>query len=292
MTEHTPTVTDHTSGPNPSTSAEGDDMANEQGSQAALEERVSAFKNSFDEDTPIASQVVPHWRNRLDLPWSDLQEWALREKISRHMVQVSTNDDNLKCLILWRNLVDDTPQLVGYPVLFLVERLKEMRQNDKAQYPVNVDWQTLPYLDAFEFENEGGLTGNVYGVQGVADGTRIRTTPVGDVHVTIPRNFVRTADGSVIYELGRPIEQTRDQSYPLSRTTTNTYTKHWQRDGKELAASMMTSNGSTETRQQRPASTIVDNDLLQLGGLTALVMGGALAMESLSHHLTINVFWV
>ncbi len=35
-----------------------------------------------------------------------------------------------------------------------------------------------------------------------------------------------------------------------------------------------------------------DEDLVRLGGLAAVVLSGALAVDLLSHHLTINMFWV
>ena len=35
-----------------------------------------------------------------------------------------------------------------------------------------------------------------------------------------------------------------------------------------------------------------DADLVRLGGLTAAVLAGAVAIDILSHHLTINMFWV
>jgi hypothetical protein len=265
-----------------SSTAEVDSSAQIQASSA---EKTPVSKETLIEGTTLGRQTPPQGRSRSDLPWGDLQEWAIRDKVSRFTVQVPV-DDSMKCLILWRNLVNDTPELAGYPLPYLVERLSEMWTKEGSKYPVNLDYHILPFLDAFEFENSGGLTGNVYGVQGVADGTRIRTTPVGDVHVTIPKNFVRTADGSVIFELGRPIEQTLGQSYySLDGLNTNQFIKGWQRDGKELAASMLSSSKSD-------LQLGVDNELLQLGGLTALVMGSALAMESLSHHLTINVFWV
>jgi hypothetical protein len=37
---------------------------------------------------------------------------------------------------------------------------------------------------------------------------------------------------------------------------------------------------------------LFDPDLVQLAGLTAVVLTGAWAMQALSHHLTVNIFWV
>jgi hypothetical protein len=44
-----------------------------------------------------------------------------------------------------------------------------------------------------------------------------------------------------------------------------------------------------------PSGQVADsnnNVLVQIVGLTTLVLGSALAVNLLSHHLTVNVFWV
>jgi hypothetical protein len=225
-----------------------------------------------------------------DLPWSDSQEWALRDKIFKYTVRIVVAD-SMRSFVLWRTMLNDTPELDGYPIPFLIERLEELWDSDTAlKRPLQIDLAVLPYLDAFEFETSGGLSGCIYGVQGVADGTRIQTTPVGDVQVTVPKGFVRTADGSVIFELGQPVEQ-RTDSYSLSGTAATTkpminLSKPWASSGKELASNLIS------PQQQQDGGVTIDTELLQLGGLTALVVAGAWAMETLSHHLTVNVFWV
>ena len=42
--------------------------------------------------------------------------------------QTATNE--MKSFVLWRNLVADTPELQGYPLPFLVERLRDMMRRD------------------------------------------------------------------------------------------------------------------------------------------------------------------
>jgi len=220
-------------------------------------------------------------KQQLDLPWNDSQQWALRDKLSRFSVQIPVEND-MRLYVLWRNLVQDTPELQGYPLSFLVERLQEM----KEELPVGLqraEKQILPYLDHFLFENSGGLTGNVYGVEGVAEGTRIQTTPVGDVEVTVPKGFVRA--GSIIYELGQP------QTVSLATNGSSQYGKDWQRNGKELAASMLASKSDLASTSQQSDGAL-DPEIINLAGLTAIVLAGATAAETLSHHLTVNIFWV
>jgi hypothetical protein len=133
----------------------------------------------------------------------------------------------------------------------------------------------------------------------VADGTRIRTPPVALVHDTLPYNYVRTANGNVIYELGRPAAAATLVSMDKEQSETNQFeqqelyslsgvSKRWNRDGKQMAVAML----DTKQTDTGTIDGMIDTDLLNLGGLTALVIGGAMAMESLSHHLTVNVFWV
>jgi hypothetical protein len=252
----------------------------------------------------------------IDNRMSDLQMRTLKSKISKYMAispNISATDTNFtdkpkRIIILWRNLLNDTPELTGYPISFLSEQMKsimrdilqnptaELSSTDLVLNHVNkdaeIDWdQVLPYIDAYTFEVGGGVTGLVYGVTGVADGNQICTTSVGDVQTTIPRNYIQTGDGC-IYELGRPAfsndlaVQTATQSYSLSGTS-----KAWFRDGKETA-SLIVKKTRVLADDNTKKESFIDSDLLQLAGLTTLVLTGAMAMETLSHHLTVNVFWV
>jgi len=264
--------------------------------------------------------MQPH----LDLPWDDLHAWALRDRLPRFTVQVPVRrSSEMKSYVLWRNLVADTPELQGYPLPFLVERLREMMRwddndddkpsrrrktmdddDDRSTPKISLIMPVvLPYLDEFRFTTRGGLTGTVYGVPGVADGTPIQTTPVGDVPGTLPHRYVRTisedddSDG-VLYELGQPLEQQRSEGdaspYPLDARSRNNYAKDWQRNGKEVAANMLAShrNDFLASSNDDSGGSSVDPELIQLAGWTGLVVAGAAAVETLSHHLTVNVFWV
>ena len=273
----------------------------------------------------------------LDLPWNDHQRWALCDKVGRYIIQVvadksrndvttnTNNKSNRQVYILWRNLVHDTPELQGYPLQFLSERLRDeiMLTLDESSATVSSSvllpplspllleqsWETttpsaatiLPYLDQFRFEPNGGISGLVYGVSGVADGSRLQTAPVGHVELTLPQNYVCTTDGSILYELGQPAAANNNDDEPLllamNEISTIGSSKHWQPDGKELAASMVAmrrSSRSTDSSSStiQPGNAILDPELINLAALTAVVLVGAAAVQTLSHHLTVNIFWV
>lgn len=269
-------------------------------------------------------QSSPSHRNSRKLPIdnriNDLQMMALKSKISKYMTisprtlttETNSPEKTKRIIVLWRNLLNDTPELTGYPIHFLSEKMKSIMRNldlssnqttttlsstemtlQHVSKDAEIDWDfVLPYIDAYTFEVGGGVTGLVYGVSGIADGTQICTTSVGDVQSTIPRNYIQTGDGC-IYELGRPafsndsVVQTATQSYSLSGTS-----KHWFRDGKETASLIAKKTRIPAFDDNTKNESIIDSDLLQLAGLTALVLTGSMAMETLSHHLTVNVFWV
>jgi hypothetical protein len=267
----------------------------------ATYEAVAFEAHSFSTSTRRSFKTMS------DLYLSDLQANTLRAKIPRFTVPVpiriaapadgnNTSLNTGKFIVLWRSLVDDAPELIGYPISFLAEQAQSMDVPstfsttgasinallDSNEIYKRVDWETvLPYIDAYTFETGGGLTGLVYGVHGVADGTRIRTTPVGDVQTTLPRNYVQTADGC-LYELGRP--SVEDES--------NLQSKQWaSHESYSLdGASSLVTKSSSDNENAFLASS--DTNLLQLSGLTLIVLGGIYALENLSHHLTINIFWV
>ncbi len=50
--------------------------------------------------------------------------------------------------------------------------------------------------------------------------------------------------------------------------------------------------GMAETRSGLLTDAESNRDLVYLGGATAMLLAGASAVSALSHHLTVNVFWV
>ena len=50
--------------------------------------------------------------------------------------------------------------------------------------------------------------------------------------------------------------------------------------------------GMAETGSGLLTDAEANRDLVYLGGATAMLLAGASAVGALSHHLTVNVFWV
>jgi len=79
--------------------------------------------------------------------------------------------------VLWRNLIEENPELSGYPIDFLQARYKEQQKQDematkkeglssksvKTTIPFIQD--ALPFLDNYEFSNKGGISATVYGLK-------------------------------------------------------------------------------------------------------------------------------
>jgi len=230
-------------------------------------------------------------RRSLDMPWNELQEWALQDRLGKYTITLPITVDGaetMRSYTLWRALSEDSIELAGYPLSFLVQRYSQMSNNDSKDV-IKTSPEILPFLDDFVFEPTGGMSGRIYGITGVADGTRIQTTPVADVQATIPKRFVRTADGQIIYELGKPSTELDIGGYSLDSG----------KMAERAAASLQsTTSGLIRTAQEQQLQQqgnndqLIDSDLINLAGLTGVVLAGAYAFESLSHHLTVNMFWV
>ena len=197
----------------------------------------------------------------------------MKDYLSKYTVQVHIEQDGrdtLQVYTLWKTLSNEVTSLSGYPLKFLVERYLEMREE------INVETSTeiLPYLDGYAFESDGGVSGRAYGIAGVAEGTRIQTTPVAGVESTLQKGFILTQEG-IVYELGLPASDTAALDGTVKMA--------------ERAASAIQSAAPSDVS----LGQVVENDeLVKLSTLTAALLGGAWAVESLSHHLTVNVFWV
>ena len=128
-------------------------------------------------------------------------------------------------------------------------------------------------------KSDGGVSGLSYGLPGIADGVSVRTTAVTDIEKTVIMGYVRTADGSAAYELGSPAgsiysEDMRQNMLENVARTAGTL----MRSGVPAAA-----EGGGDS---------MDSNLVNLAGTTALILGAASAVGMLSHHLTVNIFWV
>lgn len=227
--------------------------------------------------------------DEFSLPWSDFQAWALRDNLPKYVVSIPVEDGSKQELYaLWRTLMREVTELGGYSIEMLQEmharQLKEKGVDSDSPNTLSETPSALPLLDQFAFEASGGLSGQVYGIPGVADGTRIVTNEVKDVQMTVPKGYVQTKDGAVAYELGTPFRE----SYSLDATGTRVREASSQvaNTAAGLAKGAM-SNVPVPVAEEDP-----DTMLVRVGFLTAVLLGGATAINMLSHHLTVNVFWV
>lgn len=257
---------------------------------------LSASSNS-DLDSDIELKQKPSDSASLqngvnDMPWGEHQEWALRDNISKYLITISSydedeEDDNVERhnFALWRSMIRDVTELTGYPVKFV-------QKMHSRQSPGTASPGLLPFLDQFEFTEKGGIQGRSYGLPGIADGTLIETPSVKDVQKTVPSGYVITESG-VAYELGIPLgdlysldggnSASRAQMLKMLQQTLGSTTI------KQSASAVAEAGSSFANGVQ---TTNLDSNLVNLGTSTAILLAGASAVGMLSHHLTVNVFWV
>lgn len=199
---------------------------------------------------------------RTDTGWSQFQDWAVRDNLRKYTIYLTrSGNEQVSICALWRTMIRDVPELCGFP-LDVVRDMYSRQIKEQGQDVVEIP-SIIPYLDQFSFEASGGISGRVYGLQGIVDGTKIKTTALTDLDDTLRKGYVQTSDNSTVFELGYPVGDT----YSLS--------------GLSSAVTPLRDVVETETDM-----------LLKLGTSTAAVLAGAAAFGLLSHHLTINVFWV
>ena len=156
-----------------------------------------------------------------------------------------------------------SPELCGYPMETVIEL-----------HGRGVSQSLLPFIDDYELSAGATITGNVYGMPGLKDGTVVTTGELDSIEDTLP-SYARTKDRKALYELGEP--KSKLSSLGLSSTVSPS-----RLNLKNLIA---------------PAAAPTGGALLggELGAITAITGGtltAAALIGSLSHHLTVNVFWV
>lgn len=207
------------------------------------------------------------------------------------LVGGSKDEERTQVYALWRTMLKEIPELGGYPIDFLQEvydgQLESNDDDDKTKLQATPS--LLPYLDDYEFAAAGGIVGNIYGVPGLADGAKIETSAVSNIEVTLPKGFVRTTDGSAAYELGKPRREALSDDSIMTTVAASSSAEALQvaKDGsyqllKSVSQSVPTSTSLNEA----------DGMLVRLGATTGILLAGATAFQMLSHHLTVNVFWV
>jgi hypothetical protein len=238
-----------------------------------------------------------------EMPWSTNQEWALQDKISTYTINIPTlNNPTLKggggnksTFVLWHTMRKEVTELMGYEIDYLQKKYSALLDDsDKSPVP-----GVLPYIDEFEFRSNGGIKGRIYGLVGIESGTEIVTSPLKEVELTLPKGFVLTGDGSCAYELGTPKSEKNFPSINFDRMTDKTSNPY------SMDLSSMKEDGMNAMYQVGEQSGRVNNNVMNelgnpetsqmivnLAGTTAVVLSAATAMGMLSHHLTVNVFWV
>ncbi len=235
---------------------------------------------------------------RDDMPWSDIQKWALEDNIQKFTVTIPSSK---KRVALWRTMAREVTELAGYPIPFLVkmhQRSLKTNGNNITLASTAESPGVLPMVDDFEFASNGGVSGRAYGIPGIADGTRINTPPLVFVEQTIPLGYVTTEEDELgvafSYELGLSASSS---VYSLDGT---------ERSSALLSARRLVLEGAADSSKRLAdvakdmqvtgsgllSDTESNRDLVYLGGATAMLLASATAVGMLSHHLTVNVFWV
>ena len=239
----------------------------------------------------ISDKMSPELKdNNLRSPFGDMQEYALRDNIQKYLINIpSLKDREVTAFCLWRSMARDVIELAGYDAAQIRDMYNKYIVNSKdntnttAYSDYDDQWSTLPLLDHFEFQTNGGVSGSIHDLPGLQDGTRIQTSPLKNVQLTVPRGYVMTEDGTMAYELGVPLSK---ENYDLNIAKYAT----GESIGKAASTLVDITEDATKVLSTRDAET--DFMLRNIGASTAIVLGGAAAMNLLSHHLTVNVFWV
>mmetsp|Transcript_13675 Transcript_13675/g.29662 ORF Transcript_13675/g.29662 Transcript_13675/m.29662 type:complete len:345 (-) Transcript_13675:51-1085(-) len=242
---------------------------------------------------------------KLDMPWSDVQEWALNDNLDKFTVIMTPpiTGGKPRRYAMWRTLTREVPELAGYPIPFLLRMHQRSLKKDAGETDTSVEATPgiLPMVDDFEFTSNGGVLGRAFGLPGIADGTRIQTPSLVSAETTVPLGYVTTKGESnsedevgFSYELGTCASSS---AYSLDGT---------ERSAALAAARRLVVEGAADSTRQAAAvakemavsgsgllsDTEANKDLVYLGGATAMLLASATAVGMLSHHLTVNVFWV
>jgi hypothetical protein len=250
------------------------------------------LRETVSPQEPFSSSVSPDDDDdddRFSLPWTDFQEWALRDHILKYVVSVPRKGaDKPELYALWRTMTREVVELSGYPVDMLRKKYKKQLAEEPNTMSSNPG--ILPLLDEYEFATAGGLSGRVYGIPGVADGSKIETSSVSEVQLTLPKGYVLTDDASIVYELGTPMRNsytTIDNVDSAIGSAQSLASGAMQTAGDMAEGALRTAASTTES-----ASLPEDAMLVRLGASTGILLAGATAINLLSHHLTVNMFWV
>lgn len=238
----------------------------------------------------ILSQDTTDSNTKFDMPWSEIQQYALQDNISKFTVTIpeigGESTSKPKQYVMWRALTREVPELAGYPIPFL-------QQKSTTQLGI------LPLIDDFEFVSNGGISGRAYGLQGIADGTKIQTPPLVGAETTVPLGYITTQgdasnDIGFSYELG--VCSTVDTKGTTGRSDGAAALAAARRlildDGALLDTTKQVAGAAKGIGTELLSDKESNSDMIYLGGATTFLVAAATAVGMLSHHLTVNVFWV
>lgn len=123
---------------------------------AAMDQDEPGKQSAKKADDTFAGQQAKG-ASSMEMPWSEVQAWQLRDNLPRY-TRILPGETPKTCA-LWRTMMQEVPELSGYPIDFLRKQVKSDDENldQSPQAP-----EVLPYLDDFYFELSGGLSGQVW----------------------------------------------------------------------------------------------------------------------------------
>lgn len=106
------------------------------------------------------------------MPWSEFHHYALSDNLPKYTrtILVATGDSitttSPRIYALWRTMLQEVPELTGYPISFLREQYSlpttaDSSDEQQDQSKSKTAPEVLPFLDHFYFEPSGGLSGQV-----------------------------------------------------------------------------------------------------------------------------------
>jgi hypothetical protein len=153
------------------------------GSDGSGESTVVVTAANREETITSANNKKKQSSSTMQMPWSEFHQYALDDNLPKYTRTIfllstttdestssTTNNHSRKSYALWRTMLQEVPELTGYPISFLREKYSprvETTQASSLDLLVVQDSETknapevLPFLDNFYFESSGGLSGQV-----------------------------------------------------------------------------------------------------------------------------------
>jgi len=211
--------------------------------------------------------------------YTPTQSEAVRSVVGYYTVPAAQRDEvggtSTPVVVRWHAMSRECPELLGIPPSSVREIFLRSGAPGASDVP-----PVRPLIDSYEFLPGDRIAGTCYGLRGVADGSGVTTPPLTALGRSAGLGFLAYEDEdtgeAVVYELGRAAEK-------IASTA-------GEGGGGTLAAE--TAWDVTKGAAETVLAVGEGLDLVKLGGLAAMVLGGSTALSMIGHHLTVNVFWV